>query len=107
MIERANLTKDTEQPFPCLAANVAYSVVDLYHMAQSNTGLLSKLLKNTMLLLDQVVIQSPRPISVYAVSEVDKAFASLQSEKTAGRIVIEARPSDMVQVGLRTTTKVT
>lgn len=106
-IERANLTKDAEQPFPCLAANVAYSVVDLYHMAQSNTGLLSKLLKNTMRLLDQGVIQSPRPISVYAVSEVDKAFASLQSEKTAGRIVIEARPSDMVQVGLRTTTKVT
>lgn len=44
----------------------------------------------------------PKPLKVLGIAEIEDGFRLLQSGKSFGKIVIEMRSNDLVQVGSKT-----
>lgn len=97
-IGKADIKSNSSLPMASFAKNVSFLAVDLYHIAQSDEELTSRLLKTTMDLLTRGVVEHPSPLHVYPGSEVEQAFRYLQSGKSSGRIVISIDHDDVVPV---------
>ncbi|KAL7624922.1 hypothetical protein AAE478_004136 [Parahypoxylon ruwenzoriense] len=95
-IGKADITAGTSLPMASFAKNVTFSAVDLHYIAQKSPSLLRHLCHATMDLLTRGVVQHPKPLHVYPVSDTEQAFRSLQNGKNAGRIVISVNHSDVV-----------
>lgn len=83
--------------FP-FARNVTFSCVDIAGMSQERPEMLNGLVSEVMGLLEKKRLCIPQPLHIYGVSEVEKAFRYLQSGKNTGKVVIEIRKDEMVQV---------
>ncbi|KAI0856789.1 hypothetical protein F4860DRAFT_528792 [Xylaria cubensis] len=94
-IGKADIMANSALPMACFAKNVTFSAVDLVHLSQSDEELTSRLLQNTIGLIEQGA-QPPSPLHVYPVSKVEDAFRFLQSGKNTGRVVIGIDSSDIV-----------
>lgn len=67
-------------------------------MSQERPEMLHGLVKEVMGLVEKKKLCAPQPLHIYGVSEVETAFRYLQSGRNTGRVVIEMRKDDMVQV---------
>ncbi|KAI1738681.1 hypothetical protein F4680DRAFT_459720 [Xylaria scruposa] len=94
-IGKADIMANSALPMACFAKNVTFSAVDLVHLSQSDEELTSRLLQNTIGLIQQGA-QPPDPLHVYPVSKVEDAFRFLQSGKNIGRVVIGIDSADVV-----------
>lgn len=83
--------------FP-FARNVTFSFVDIAGMSQERPEMLHGLMKEVMSLVEKKKLCVPQPLHIYGVSEVEKAFRYLQSGQNTGKVIIEMRKDDMVQV---------
>jgi NADPH:quinone reductase-like Zn-dependent oxidoreductase len=80
------------------ARNVTFSAVDLSTMNTERPELVLKSLNAILSLVAKGELTPSRPMQVYGVSEVEKAFRSMQSGKNSGKIVIEMRANEYVEV---------
>ena len=67
-------------------------------LVQHKSALLQEVFKEVMDMLPQRTIRPVGPIHEFSVSEVEKAFRSLQSGKLMGKLVIVPKSSDTVMV---------
>lgn len=78
--------------------SVSFSAVDLTYLLRSRHQVISRILRHVMELLTQDSIQAVQPITVYPISEVDRAFRLMQAGKHQGKVVIKPNPDDNVKV---------
>ena len=78
--------------------SVSFTAVDLTYLLRSRHRVISRILRHVMELLSQDAIQAVQPITVYAISEIDRAFRLMQAGKHQGKVVIQPNPGDAVMV---------
>ncbi|KAL8721434.1 MAG: hypothetical protein Q9225_001879 [Loekoesia sp. 1 TL-2023] len=76
---------------------VTFASVDLGVVAERNQQLMAELMEAIMSLATGS-IRPPHPVNIFRVSEVESAFRSLQSGKSAGKTVIKIGEDDLVAV---------
>lgn len=77
---------------------ISFSAIDLIHLATYKQAALAKVMKEISNLMAQKVIKTITPITVYPISEVQRAFRTMQAGKHLGKIVIAPQPGDLVKV---------
>ena len=82
------------------ARNVSFAAVDLAGIIRERPSFVQGLFQSMMALVEQNILHPPRPLNIYPVSDVVKAFRQLQSGSSVGKTVIEYHPDDMVPVRL-------
>jgi NADPH:quinone reductase-like Zn-dependent oxidoreductase len=100
-IGKADIGANTPLPMNSFARNASFAAVDLIHITLANPRLLRQLLGKVLELAQQEdFLGSPRPLHIYPVSEVEKAFRYMQSGKNTGRIVVTLGDTEIVPVSL-------
>ncbi|MCJ1384592.1 hypothetical protein MMC17_007710 [Xylographa soralifera] len=83
------------------AANVSFSAIDLaFDPKKSPPAIIRRSFETIMGLLSGRRISAPYPLSVYGLSDLEKAFRSLQSGKNSGKIVVEFDKETIVPMTL-------
>jgi NADPH:quinone reductase-like Zn-dependent oxidoreductase len=85
--------------FP-FAKNVTFSVIDVAEMTSERPLLIAKVLKAVIPLVVAGKLRTAQPLQVYGISDIEKAFRSMQSGRTSGKIVLEMRKEDPVLVSI-------
>lgn len=98
-IGKADITKNTRLDMQPFENNVTFSSVDMTKVAKFRPQLMKRLLGDVSRLLTQGHVHPILPISVYGISDIEKAFRTLQTGKSKGKIVVVPREGDQVRVG--------
>ncbi|QQK40349.1 Polyketide synthase, putative [Penicillium digitatum] len=77
--------------------NVNFSSVDLTKVGKFKPQLMKRLLGDVGRLLSERSVHPVRPLSVYRISEIEKAFRTLQNGKSMGKIVVVPHEGDQVK----------
>jgi NADPH:quinone reductase-like Zn-dependent oxidoreductase len=83
------------QPFE---NNTTFSSVDLTKVAKLRPQLMKRLMGDVSRLLAQGSVHPILPISTYGISDIEKAFRTLQTGKSMGKIVVVPREGDQIKV---------
>jgi NADPH:quinone reductase-like Zn-dependent oxidoreductase len=78
--------------------NVSFSAIDLTYMGRFRPAHLSSILEKCMQLVSEGKIHPVKPITVYPVSEIERAFRYMQAGKHTGKVVIKPSEGDVVKV---------
>ncbi|KAH8811665.1 putative polyketide synthase [Xylogone sp. PMI_703] len=78
--------------------NVTFSSIDLTYVMKYRAHMLSKALAEVMHLLESGSIHPVKPITVYPISDIERAFRLMQSGKHRGKVIIEPHPEDPIKV---------
>ena len=87
-----------------LGKAISFSAIDLIHLATYKQATLARVMQEISGLMSQKAIMAITPITVYSVSEVQRAFRTMQAGKHLGKIVIVPHPNDLVKVIILTYT---
>ncbi|CAG7924264.1 unnamed protein product [Penicillium olsonii] len=96
-IGKADITKNTRLDMQPFEYNVTFSSVDMTKVAKFKPQLMKRLLADVSRLLTDGHVHPILPISVYPISDIEKAFRTLQTGKSKGKIVVVPREGDQVQ----------
>ena len=97
-IGKRDITDNTNLEMARFEQNVSFTAVDLTLLVQHKPALLQEVFKEVMDLFHQSIIAPVSPIHEFSMSEVEKAFRSLQSGKLMGKLVIVPGEADTVMV---------
>ncbi|KAI1410735.1 hypothetical protein F5Y13DRAFT_201943 [Hypoxylon sp. FL1857] len=100
-IGKADITANSLLPMSNFAKNVSFIAVDLHHLSLFNPEIVGRLISETMRLAVEGMIQYPKPLHVFSVSNIEQAFRYLQSGRNTGRTVIRLDHSDLVPRRIR------
>ena len=78
--------------------NVSFSAVDLTYMSRFRPAQLSSILEKCMQLVSKGAIHAVKPITVYPISEIERAFRFMQAGKHTGKVAIRPNEGDLVKV---------
>ncbi|KAL9112623.1 MAG: hypothetical protein Q9227_003194 [Pyrenula ochraceoflavens] len=78
--------------------NVTFSGVNLEHMLRHDQDRMAEVLRNTFDLIHKGAAGAIRPTVVYRISEIEKAFRTMQQAKHMGKMILKAEPTDKVPV---------
>lgn len=78
--------------------NVSFSAIDLTYMSRFRPAHLSSILEKCMKLASEGRIHAVKPITVYSMSEIERAFRFMQAGKHTGKVVIRPSEGDLVKV---------
>lgn len=76
--------------------NVSFTGLDV--PLDSHFGEKKRIWREIMTLYAKGLIKAPQPITVYGISEMEKALRIMQSGKHMGKLVLMPRPDEMVRV---------
>ncbi|KAJ5340883.1 hypothetical protein N7541_010007 [Penicillium brevicompactum] len=96
-IGKADITKNTRLDMQPFENNVTFSSVDMTKVAKFKPQLMKRLLRDVSRLLSQGHVHPILPISIYGISDIEKAFRTLQTGKSKGKIVVVPREGDQVR----------
>ena len=77
---------------------ISFSAVDLIHLGNYNGPMMSKTLRQILRLLEKQTLVPIQPVTVYPISELQRAFRLMQGGKHLGKILIKPNPDDLVKV---------
>ena len=97
-IGKKDIYSHAKLPMFQFAKNVAFAAVDIAGMARERPDMIHELLKGVMDLVPGGIMRAAQPLHTYGVSEIKEAFRFLQSGKNSGKMVVEMRKSDLVEV---------
>ena len=80
------------------ARNVTFAVVNLVSLVRERPQAAAQVWSNVMDLFRSKKLDGPSPITVYGISEVEKALRTIQSGRHMGKLVAVARPNETVEV---------
>lgn len=80
------------------ARNATFSALDIAAMTLERPDLVRETFESFFPLIEEGILTPPEPLSVYGVSELESVFRHMQTGKNMGKVVVEMRPDDMVQV---------
>ncbi len=101
-IGKKDILERNDLPMFMFKKNVSFAAVDVSQISQDRPHLAGQAMAQIMELVRQGQFQPAYPLQLYGVSEVQKAFRTMQSGKTTGKIAVELRPSDEVEARLET-----
>ena len=78
---------------------ISFSAVDLIHLGNHNGLVMSQTLTQILQLLDKRSLVPIQPITIYPISDLQRAFRTMQAGKHLGKIVVVPKPDDLVKVG--------
>jgi len=79
---------------------VSFSSVDVIALGEHKPMQANRILKHVIKLVAAKEIDAVHPVTVYPLSEVEKAFRLMQAGKHMGKIVLSVTPETMVPVSL-------
>ncbi|KAI1255544.1 hypothetical protein MGN70_003610 [Eutypa lata] len=97
-IGKADIVANSPLPMASLAKNISFSVVDLFHISQTNLPLIRELQEIVLDLTSQGAIRGPSPLHSFSVSNIEQAFRYVQSGRNTGRTIINVERPDIVPV---------
>lgn len=77
---------------------ISFAAIDLIHLAKYKRHAQAKVMDDVSKLMAQGIIKTITPITVYPISDVQRAFRTMQAGKHLGKIVIAPRQGDLVKV---------
>ena len=80
------------------ARNVSYAAVDVFGMVRTRPGLIRGALLAAMDLVAEGKVRTSKPMRAYGVSQIEDAFRYMQSGRNIGKVVIDVKKDDIVQV---------
>jgi NADPH:quinone reductase-like Zn-dependent oxidoreductase/ubiquinone/menaquinone biosynthesis C-methylase UbiE/malonyl CoA-acyl carrier protein transacylase len=80
--------------------NVMFASVDITFILEQNRKLAAQLFSEVMKLVWSGSIKEASPVTVYSFSQMEEAFRLMQSGKHIGKIALEPREADLVQVNI-------
>lgn len=78
--------------------NVSFSAIDLTYMGRFRPAHLTSILEKCMQLASEGKIHAVKPVTVYPISEIERAFRFMQAGKHMGKVVIKPNEDDIVKV---------
>lgn len=78
--------------------STTFHSVDLLAWESRKHGVISRVLKEVVRLVDEKVVAAPDPITTYPISRIEQAFRFMQTGQHIGKIVITVDDSDLVPV---------
>ncbi|KAK4163727.1 putative polyketide synthase protein [Cladorrhinum sp. PSN259] len=87
-IGKRDITNNTRLEMAKFDSNVSFASVDLTLVAAARPQLMDKTLTAVMSLMCSETVRPIGPITVFGLSDVEKAFRLLQSGKTMGKLVV-------------------
>ena len=97
-IGKADIQSNSRLEMAQFAKNATFSAVDLVLVFETKPHLCRRLLSDVLSLFRDGSIKAVDPVTTYSMQDVEKAFRSLQSGKSMGKIVVEPQPDDRVLV---------
>lgn len=98
-IGKADIQSNSRLEMAQFARNVTFTAVDLVLVFETKPYLCERLLSKVLSLFRDGSIRAVDPVAAYSIQDVEKAFRSLQSGKSMGKVVVEPQPEDQVSVG--------
>ena len=83
------------------ARNVTFVVVNLVSLVRERPEMAAQVWSDVMNLFRSKRLNGPSPITVFGISEIEKALRTMQSGKHMGKLVAVAQPGEMVKVRCR------
>ncbi|GAB1197710.1 hypothetical protein APSETT444_007013 [Aspergillus pseudonomiae] len=99
-IGKKDLEKNSRLDMSTFARNVSFSSVDILQWEDVKPAEISGAMTDIMRLLEQKIIDLIRPISVYPLSDIEKAFRTMQSGQHVGKLVVTAAGTEMIPIRL-------
>lgn len=78
--------------------NVSFSAIDLTYMGRFRPAHLTSILEKCMQLASEGKIHAVQPVTVYPISDIERAFRFMQAGKHSGKVVIKPNEGDIVKV---------
>lgn len=97
-IGKKDILAHNSLPMFAFEKNVSFSALDLSQISRERPDIARKALEEVLALVVQGVLSPAEPLHVFGISELEKALRELQSGKTMGKVVVELKPDDMVDV---------
>ena len=96
---KADINSSASLPMSPFSQNVTFSSVDLGVVMDKAKPVMAATLEAVMALLEAPArISIPQPLHVYKLSELEKAFRSMQSGKHIGKVVVDMNEDSIVPV---------
>ncbi|KAJ5952428.1 uncharacterized protein N7479_010841 [Penicillium vulpinum] len=96
-IGKADITKNTRLDMQPFEHNVTFSSVDLAKVGKFRPQLMKRLLGDVCRLIGEGSVHPILPLSIYRISDIEKAFRTLQIGKNMGKIVVVPHDGDQVK----------
>ena len=80
------------------ARNVTFAVVNLVSLVRERPQIAAQVWSDVMDLFRKKQLKGPGPITVYGISEIEKALRAMQSGRHMGKLVAVAQPNEYVKV---------
>ena len=80
------------------ARNVTFTVVNLVSLVRERPKIAAEVWADVMAFFRTKQLKGPFPLTIYRISEIEKALRAMQSGKHMGKLVAVAAPDDMVKV---------
>ena len=93
-------TINTRLEMQKFAHNVTFTVVNLVSLVKERPKIAAEVWADVMALFRVKQLQGPFPLTIYTISEVEKALRAMQAGKHMGKLVAVAQPNCMVKVGI-------
>lgn len=97
-IGKADITKNTRLDMQPFEHSVTFSSVDLTKVGKFKPQVMKRLLGDVCRLIGEGSVHPVLPLSTYPISDIEKAFRTLQIGKSMGKIVVVPREGDQVKV---------
>ena len=78
--------------------NVSFFAIDLMQIQQFRGQVVARALEEVLKMVDEGTVHPVAPITLYPVSDLEKALRSMQAGKHLGKIVITPKHGDLVKV---------
>lgn len=95
---KADINSSASLPMSPFSQNVTFSSVDLGVVMDKAKPVMAATLKAVMALLEDARISTPQPLHVYKLSDLERAFRSMQSGKHIGKVVVDMNGDSIVTV---------
>lgn len=97
-IGKKDIIASKSLPMAQFARNVSFGAYDLSEMLLDRAEQAGAALQQVLTLIEQKKMSPAHPLQVFGAGEIEKAFRALQTGKTMGKIVVEFRPDEQVEV---------
>ena len=101
-IGKADITKNTRLDMQPFEYNITFSSVDLTKVAKFRPQLMKRLMGEVYRLITQGSVHPILPLSIYGITDIEKAFRTLQTGRSMGKIVVVPRADDQIKVSPHT-----
>ncbi|RAH40505.1 type I polyketide synthase [Aspergillus brunneoviolaceus CBS 621.78] len=103
-IGKNDILTNTKLPMLQFEKNVTFTAVDLAEMAFDRPQLIQQALTDDVFkLIKAGDLETPQPLQVFGVGDLEQALRHLQSGRNSGKVVVELRDDEQVMTFLDTT----